>query len=180
MMNLVDPAAVAHIPERRRAGRRWIAFITTLFLAQVAAVVLMIWIATSDRSFALEPDYYQKAMRWDDTSRMQRESDRLGWSVELRVDAHDDHGMRPITWRLVDEKQNPVDGAVFEAEWFHHARARERHTTAFENIGDGLYRAALRFERSGLYEFRIHATRGEQHFLRTVQHDIGGRDGAAP
>lgn len=180
MMNLVDPATVAHIPEQRRAGRRWIAFIACLFLAQVAAVVLMIWIATSDRSFALEPDYYQKAVQWDALSQMQRDSDRLGWNLELLLEPRDERGNRPTILRILDADQQPVNDAAVQAEWFHHARARDRRTTAFEPVGDGLYRAALRYERSGLYEFRVHAIRGEQNFLRTVQRDIGGLDGAAP
>lgn len=180
MMNLVDSAAVAHIPNGQRAARRWIAFVSALFLLQVGAVVTMIWIATSDRSFALEPDYYQKAMHWDDISRQQRESAKLGWSLKFDVGSRDEDGKRLVFVVVSDRNGQPIDGASATAEWFHHARARERHTTLFSPQPGGALAASLPFVRSGLYEFRFTVSRGDETFVTTLQRDIAGIDGLAP
>ncbi|MBL8878958.1 MAG: FixH family protein [Phycisphaerales bacterium] len=180
MMNLVDPTAVAHIPSGQRAARRWIAFVAALFLLQVGAVVTMICIATNDRSFALEPDYYQKAVRWDDISRQQRQSAKLGWTLQLDVGALAENGARPIVLTVKDRDGELIEGASAAAEWFHHARARDRHTSLFTPQPDGTLAASITFARSGLYEFRFTVSRGEETFVTTVQRDIAGKDGLAP
>ena len=43
----------------------------------------MVYVATSDGSFAVEPDYYQKALHWDDARSAAAENAGLGWTVEL-------------------------------------------------------------------------------------------------
>lgn len=179
MMQLVDPEAVAHIPDQRRVGRRWIAFVAALFLLQVGAVVVMISIATRDRSFALEPDYYQKAMHWDESAQLQRASARLGWSLALEVEPQNANGTQVVSAIIRDREGNPVQGATVTAEWFHHARARERHLAEFVAGPDGSYAAPLVFSRSGLYEFRLTAKRGDETYVTKIQRDITGADGIA-
>jgi hypothetical protein len=44
-----------------------------------------VYLTVADRSFAVEPDYYQQSMDWDARMAQQRRNEQLGWQVELSV-----------------------------------------------------------------------------------------------
>ena len=53
-------------PSRRRAAWRWPAILLALLGGHAAICVAMIVVATNDPSFAVEPEYYTRALDWDD------------------------------------------------------------------------------------------------------------------
>jgi len=137
-----------------------------LLLISVGSNVYLLVRATNDPSFAVEPDYYEKAVEWDALQEAKAASDRLGWKAE--VDATRDE----IIVRLEDAAGIPVEGAVVHVVAFHNARAGDRRRAQLAEEGQGVYRMNGPFERPGLWEMRISAVRDEDHFSLVRKEDL--------
>jgi nitrogen fixation protein FixH len=151
--------------------RRWPLIIIGLLVVQAAGIITMVVISGRDPSFAVEPDYYQKALAWDDAARQRQAGADLGWTVDLHA------GAEGLSVELHDALGRPLDGAQVEAEVFHHARAADRHTIALAAAGDGLYRGTTRLARRGHWEVRLLITRGPELLTLTRQVEVGGGSG---
>jgi nitrogen fixation protein FixH len=132
-----------------------------------------VYLAHSDRSFAVEPDYYQKALSWDQTAAQDRRNAVLGWKTELTVGPRGGTG-RAVCLRLKDSEGGPVAGAAVDLIAFHSARAGQRLAATLSEISPGLYQAALPIERSGAWEFRLTVRRGTETFTASLQQHVGG------
>jgi len=142
-------------PVAKRSAGYWPWIVVAFLLGQAVASGITVYLAVSDPTFATEPDYYRKALAWDDTAAERRAEQELGWTVQLDVGslASPTHE-RLVRVVLLDRGGAPLAGAEIEAEVFHHARAADRHTLHFAPA-DGAYHAELRVERPGVWEFRL-------------------------
>ncbi len=129
-------------------------------------------IAIDDPHFAVEKDYYQKAVAWDQTRVQQVENERLGWDVTLRAEGRGDRVELIAT--LVDGKGLAVSGAAIDLEAFPNAFAGERATGRFETEGSGRYRTSLPNPRPGLWEIRLNVSHDGSRFTQTVRLDLPG------
>ncbi|NUQ61252.1 MAG: FixH family protein [Pirellulales bacterium] len=148
----------------------WPGMIVVFLGVHILAMLVTVWIATRDRSFAIEPDYYQKGLHWDTIARQQRTNAMLGWRVELEIG--NDAGVlgrRTLACKLVDKSGAPIEGAAINLVAFAHARGNERTSVVLEDCGEGVYVTACRFARKGLWEFRLVARRGRETFTYTEQ-----------
>ncbi len=101
-------------PREKRGGMLFLGLIIGLLAASVGFMSYTLYRATSDPTFAIEPDYYKKAMNWDQTQRQQAASDALGWAATFAVVKAP--GAQTVTRiRLADRDGAPVSGAVLEA-----------------------------------------------------------------
>ncbi len=151
-----NPRETRPIASRRQL--LWPGIVLALLGAQMLLMLVMVYMATSDRSFAVEPDYYKKALHWDESAAEGRSSRQLGWSVRIEVgDAADVLKRRDVTCTLLDAAGEPLSGATVEVIAFPHARGQERTLVKFAEIGGGLYAASMPIPRSGLWEFRVTA-----------------------
>lgn len=142
-----------------------------------AVVGITLYLAHSDRSFAVEPDYYQKAMAWDSAAAQRERSAALGWTASLTVGDPTSAG-RVITLTLTDRSGAPIQEADASIIAFHNARAADHFTANLRPTETpGRYAAALPLERPGLWEFRISAARGQDSFATVIRRDLAG---AAP
>ena len=151
----------------------WPGFILALLGGQILVLIVMVYFAAMDGSFAVEPDYYQKALNWDKEVAQLRENERLNWS--LQIDVGDEAGVlgeRVVTCTLRDREGKSLDGAVIQLLAFPHARGVERTTATLEPRGNGAYETTLRLSRKGLWEFRLRAQRGPETFSYTEQRDV--------
>jgi nitrogen fixation protein FixH len=126
-----------------------------------------------DGSFAVEPDYYQKALRWDEVAAQHRENARLGWTAA--IDVGDDVSVfdeRTLTCRLADAEGRPVEGAAVDLVAFPHARGSERASAVLAETESGVYAATLRFRRKGVWEFRLAVRRGPNVFTHRETRDV--------
>lgn len=137
-----------------------------LLLISVGANVYLLVRATNDPSFAVEPDYYQKAVDWDEHQEARVASERLGWSAE--VEASRDG----VLVRLEDAAGIPVEGAKVDVVAFHNARAGDRRRARLSEEGKGVYRMDGPFERPGLWEIRISAVRDQDYFSLVRKEDL--------
>lgn len=131
----------------------------------VAASLVVVYVATSNPSYAVEEDYYAKSMAWDATRAQARVNADLGWALAVSANPPSAPGEQPVLEvRLSDAAGAPVDGAAVAVEAFHNARSHDIIRAPLEGAGNGLYRAALPMRRDGRWELRFTVDRGTEHF----------------
>jgi nitrogen fixation protein FixH len=152
----------------------WPAGIVALLSLHMLAMGVVVFIATRDPSFSVEPQAYKKAVAWDQSRAQHAASVRLGWSAKLQISGVADHlGRRRVTCRLTDERGIAVMAAEVKLEAFHHARASERLHVTMNPEPDGNYTVELPLRRAGNWEFRIAARRGTEQYDTVVTQVVG-------
>lgn len=145
-----------------KSGRFMIALVLGLLFSGVGANVYLVYAAARDPSFAVEPAYYEKAVRWDEIQAERQSSAKLGWSVEARL------GAEALRVELRDEQGLPVVDAEVELEVFHNARAKERLLSPATPSESG-YELPGPFDRPGLWVVRVRARRGPALFVAELE-----------
>jgi len=139
----------------------------------LSANLALLVLAVDDPSFAVEPEYYEKAMAWDARRAQERRNEELGWSLALAVaPAESLPGSRRIEALLRDGEGRALEGATVRLATFHNARAGNVFETTLAAEGEGRYSAALPLRRPGLWEFRFVVERGGDIYTRTLLHDV--------
>jgi nitrogen fixation protein FixH len=145
----------------------WFPYMLVGFLLiSVGANIYLVIRATNDPSFAVEPDYYAKAVDWDELQAQRVASERLGWEAAITL------GAGELTVTLTDRAGIPVDDARVEVEVFHNARAQDRIIEQLEPVGPGRYTLTRTFARSGLWEIRLSAVRDADRFVYTTMEEL--------
>lgn len=152
-----------------KSGWQWPLLIGALLTLGVAVNVVLMVAATGDPSFSVEPDYYGKAVRWDDRMAQERRNADLGWRVEIEAIPAGDGCTVAVA--IVDRAGDPVEGADVTVEAFHNARASSVLKATLSATGTG-YTAPLPMRKAGLWEFRICARRGEETFTAVATRDV--------
>ncbi|HVQ75847.1 MAG TPA: FixH family protein [Candidatus Binatia bacterium] len=155
-------------------GWMWPAGLVALLVLSASANIGFMLIAGGDPSFAVERDYYGKALAWDATMVQAARNRALGWQLDADIRPTRD-ARAELAVRIADRSGAPVADAAVTAEAFHGARAARVYALRLEPDGAGRYRAELPDGRPGLWELRVRATRDDEVFTRTL-----GRDLAAP
>lgn len=157
-------------------GRSWLwpTVVIGVLALHAVALVVVVFIATRDPSFAVEPNHYQKALAWDGSAARLRASQQLGWTASIQTDqASDELGRRRLTCRIVDKDGIAVVGATVRLVMFHHARAADRLEVSLSPEKDGTYAAVVPMKRKGLWECRVAARRGDSLFSTVVMQEVG-------
>jgi nitrogen fixation protein FixH len=158
-----------------KKGWYWPFLLVGLLAAGVGANLYFLARAVGDPSFAVEPDYYAKAIAWDAHQAQARDNAALGWSVALDVTPADlATGRAHLVAKLTDRDGRAVDGAAVALTAFHNARAAEVLTATLAETAAHDYAADVPIVRPGLWEFRLAATRGAATFTAVVDQDAPG------
>jgi len=158
-----------------KKGWHWPLLLAGLLVAGVAANVAFMCVAVSDPSFAVEPDYYAKALAWDAHLAQARENAELGWTVALEVAAADRAtGRARVVAQLFDRDGRPLTGLTVGLTAFHNARASNIVTATLLEDAKHAYAADVAVLRPGLWEFRVTAARGDESFTAVVDRDAPG------
>jgi len=151
----------------------WPILLTSLIGIHIVSVVVMVIIATHDRSFAIEPDWYQKGLHYEQTAQQQRENNRLSWSVKLDVgQPSSGSNRRSVTCMVLDRAGKSVEHATIDLVTFAHLRASNRKSSVLLPRDGGGYGASLAFEDPGVWEFRLVIARGGETFTQIVKREI--------
>ncbi len=138
----------------RLAAVRWSLFLLGLFSINVFMVATTVYKSATDKTFAVEPDYYAKAMAWDANRAATRTTDDTGMVVNA--------GLTPEQILVVlSDEDGPVAGATVEVEYFHRARASARSTVTLAETLHGAYAAPADLPKIGLYDLRLTITLGD-------------------
>jgi hypothetical protein len=154
-----------------RGGLFWAMVPVVLLSLGVGGVVLLGSIASNDPGFALERDYYKRAVEWDRTQAERAENARLGYRIAVETRSAADGGVDVVA-RVVDAAGAAIRGAEVDVEAFANARAAARLNRRFAEAEDGTYRASLGSARPGLWELRFTVVQRSTRFTDVVRVDV--------
>jgi nitrogen fixation protein FixH len=148
-------------------GRIW-AWVPVLLLGGLLGTQLtVLHYVLEDPGFALESDYYRKAVSWDAQRKLESESAALGWQVQLAATPVE-HGTQ-LRVQLKDAGSGALTGATVRLQAFANARAARQFEVTLAETAPGSYEGELPSAANGLWEFRLQATRGEARFAKIVR-----------
>ena len=151
-----------------KKGSLWPWIIAGALALHVVASLVVVFVAASNSSYAVEEDYYQKALHWNDKRAQDRTNEELGWILNLTVRPAATPEEEPtLEVNLTDASGEPIDGAVVAVETFHNARADDILRANLDAIGEGVYRTALPMRHNGRWELRFTVDRGQENFTHT-------------
>jgi nitrogen fixation protein FixH len=158
-----------------KKGWYWPPLVAGLLAAGVGLNLYFMSRAVSDPSFAVEPDYYAKAVAWDAHQAQARDNAELGWTLQLAVAAADrGTGRARVVASLLDRDGLPVPGLTVGLEAFHNARASQVVKATLAETTEHAYAADVAVSRPGFWEFRVAASRGTEVFTAIVNQDAPG------
>lgn len=147
--------------------RLWPHFIFFLLAINFFVVGITVYVATTDPSFAVVPDYYTKAVEWDATKERQAASDAAGWKVHVAaIPIGSDMFIRAI---VLDENSQHVENATVTAQVFHSRYAAEQSTLEFVPATPGTYDAAFPSLRAGEWNIKLTIKRDGDTYLGSHQ-----------
>ena len=116
---------------------------------------------------SVAPAGYAEAIAWDEQQARRRESERLGWSIEVAPsEATDVFGQRDIAFVLRDSRDTPLEGAELRVTMYHHSRPGETIRVIVPATEQaGVYAARMRVRREGLWRLAATAEREAQKFF---------------
>ncbi|MBX3420736.1 MAG: FixH family protein [Pirellulaceae bacterium] len=148
--------------QERRARRFWVSVIVGLLSLQVFGAGIAIYLALSDSTVAIIPNYYQAGLQWDTTRQHWQRFEDLAWSIDTVVSAHDTQlPRRVITLRVRDGHGQPVSDQRITGQVFHHARGNQVYWLTFDQADAGDYVAMVPLTHNGLWQFDV-AIEGDQ------------------
>jgi nitrogen fixation protein FixH len=168
-------------PERSlfRRGAVW-AWVPALLLgSMLLGLGVLAYLAIDDPHFALEANYYDKAVHWDRTQREARDSAALGLQLMIPkalVVAAD--GTVEVELRVNDRQQVPLSGAVVELEAFANAYASQIERVPLREASPGVYRGRFKARARGLWELRFEIATPSSRFRQSLRRDVGKGDAA--
>jgi nitrogen fixation protein FixH len=154
-------------------GHLYPAMVVGILAIGVGASLILMIKATQDPSFSVEPDYYKKAVAFDELRAEEERSERMGWRVTF--------GTRPIEGqptqvqvivRLEDRDGALLDHAEVGLVAAPIARGRELVSAALAPLEPGIYGATLPMARPGLWEVQLEVRREDQRFKKTLRHEV--------
>lgn len=145
------------------AARWWPAVLAAVLAITVVANVALYWKANHDPSFAVEPDYYQRAVDWDSTVARRQRSAALGWRVTVRL-APPKSGRTTLGVGLSSADGVALDSLVVRAEASFNARGAEVFAVRLLPVGPGRYAAQIPSTEQGLWRVDLTAVRGADAF----------------
>ncbi len=163
---------------RTPSGAIWPLGIVALLAMNMTIVGITVYYATTDPSVAVEPNYYEKAVKWDRTAEINARSARLGWTAQVAVPGRASATPQPMTVTLKDASGQPVRGAQVSVVAFHNARSGDRQTVMLEPSAPGVYAGTFTAARHGQWHFEISAHRESDEFAKQLDQDV--RDGSVP
>lgn len=153
-----------------KTGRWWPLGVGLVLAVTVVANVALLYTASRDPSYAVEPDYYRRAVTWDSTVALRERSAALGWQADVGLGPPDGQGAT-LTVFLRSRDGTPLDSAQVQAEASHNAHAAELYRVTLAAAGPGLYAARIPSTRRGLWRVDLTARHGQDAFVERVTAD---------
>lgn len=154
-----------------KRGLAWPIAVTAILGATVGANIWVAVIASDDPSFAIEHDYYRKAVQWDSTMLQARENERLGWRLEPKLGPIGGRDGSTLTVLLTDGSGVPIRDATIDVTAFFNARADSVLRAELHEGTGSSYDARLPIHHAGAWELRFDVRRGRERFTNTTRID---------
>lgn len=166
--------------EARRAARaerhacfQWTTMIVLLLGGSVGMWIYAAFLAVSDPSMAVVPDYHEKALQWDKHLEVARVSKAIGWTIAVVPSPTPDaSGLRELTFFVRDRDARPLAGATGHVRMYHHARGKEVHTLELMEKEPGTYALSAPMPRTGTWQLEVTLDQGEQHVEEAIEFQL--------
>lgn len=137
----------------------WPGLVVGLLGMSVTMVTITVVAAVGDPSFAVESDYHEKAMQWDEHVAQQATNADLGWNVVVDLGTMPGSVDQTLNVRLTDSVGLPISGASLSGGCFHYAAADRVQSLVFAELPEepGTYAAPAVLNRGGLWDLRLQA-----------------------
>ncbi|GIK20240.1 MAG: hypothetical protein DYG93_04850 [Leptolyngbya sp. PLA2] len=166
-----DDGRVGGIPARLF----WPGMVVALISISLCFAGVTAFVALTDPSFAVEPDYYDKALRWDERRAQASRNEELGWRIEVEVSASPDPlGNREVRLTALDADGRPIEGAAASVEMFHHARSSQRIVATLTESAPGVLVGPAPIARAGAWEVRYEVRRAGEAFIGSAEVRVAG------
>jgi hypothetical protein len=152
-------------------GKWWPIAIVSVLAATVGANTVMLFAAGGPQTLAIEPDYYQHAVRWDSTLAQRRVDAELGWQTAVSIGVLDRDGAS-IELRLDDASGAPIDDADVRIDAVNNLDGSRWIHAHPASAGAGRYAGRIALTRAGLWELRVDVRRGATRFTATRHEDV--------
>lgn len=157
-----------------KPGMAWPIGIVAILATSVIGNLVMMRVANNDPSFAVEDDYYQRAVNFDTTMHQQSQSDALGWSAVVTIDGvHDGSGVLRVQLRDRNALAIAADSVVAVA--FYNARANDRARLALVHTPSdsaGVYQHVIKTPHPGQWVVQVEAWRAREHFVSAARVEV--------
>lgn len=154
------------IPE----ARRWPIIIVAVLVAQMGFGVWMARLAGNDPHYAVEPDYYARAVNWDSTMAQSRRDRALGWNAAATLTRVSGRGAT-LQVAIVDSA-----GAALEVDSVHVEALAVAHAAQIVRLTltatGHAWRAEIGDARAGLWEVRLRAVRGTDVYTAKLRTEL--------
>lgn len=147
-----------------KRGLIWPIAMAALLAAVVVSNIWVAVIAADDPSFAIEPDYYRKAVAWDSVMAQADHNAALGWTLTPQLGAFGADSGAALQVSLTNAAGEAIRDAAITVIALHNARAGDARTVALRADGDRGYVAMLPVHRAGQWELRFDVVRGADRF----------------
>ena len=159
--------------ENKEQSKWWIwpLMVVGLMVLQFGLSSTSLYLAISDKSFAVEPSYYSRAINWETSSNSSTSGYGQSWKFQLSIGENDSlEEQTAIRVDLIETSGERIKNATMTLIGFHHSntKAVQRITMVPTEIGD--YLGKLSLEREGIWEIQISARVGENvcEYMQTV------------
>ena len=154
----------------RKKGWQWPMMIVFLLAIPVVAHMYLLWKVTHDSAFAIEKDYYKKALSWDATMAQTRANTALGWHAT--VTPQPTATGVDVAVVLDDAQGQRVAPTAVHVDGFFLGRSSDQQAQDATLGADGRWHAVLPLPHAGLHEFRLTVKRGTDTFTSTHRLDV--------
>ena len=155
-----------------KRGIGWPIAVTVILGTTIAANIWLIRVASGDPSFAVEENYYQRGVHWDDEMAQRARNVSLGWKLAASLSPIQAGRGSDLRIALSDSEVRPINGASVVVKVVHVARANDPVEVSLVAGAPGQYEARVPLERAGLWELRIDVHRGPDRFTATERFDV--------
>jgi nitrogen fixation protein FixH len=150
------PSAVrSSVQIERRARFIWVGIVVLLLSLQLSGGIVTVYLAVSDPTVAVIPNYYQAGLDWDIKRRNLDQFVQLGWQYELIVDEVDPELPQRKLLIKLSKNDQPVGKQRVSARIYHHARGSEVHQLQFDESWPGEYVCQTKLVQSGLWHLEF-------------------------
>lgn len=157
----------------RKARLIWATVIIGLLATQICMSLFAVFMATHTESLSIVPDYYNKAMDWDDEQNILKASEKLNWQTDIQAGPEIDiYGNRVLSIRVSDEDGKAIELDSISIDLFHHAHAGNIFQPELEKVTDGFYQTKVKLPYYGLWEIRVEADRGKNQYVNSFEIQI--------
>lgn len=154
-----------------KRGTGWPIAMGVILGISVVGNFWMAHVASSDPSVAIEPNYYDRAIHWDEHMAQVRANEALGWTVAPSLSPIVSGSGSRLQVALHDRDGRPLDGARIDVIAVNNLIASEPLSATLIGSGEGIYFVMLPLRRTGLWELRFDVHRGTDHFTADVRLD---------